>query len=104
MRIRRGDIWYIDNCTATGSEQKGRRPAIIMSNDTGNIMSPVVNVIWLTSSKKKPMPTHCMVNGMTALCEQIDTIDKSRILNFMGFVNEQEMRDVEECTKAALGM
>ena len=79
--MRRGEIYYIDNENAVGCEQRGIRPAVIVGNDVGNKYSPVLLVVYFTLQPKKALPTHVYVRGYgTALCEQIFTIDKSRIL------------------------
>ena len=60
---RRGDIYYIRGAYGTGSEQRGERPAIIVSNDTGNTYAPVVEVVYLTTKRKTIIPTHVYINS-----------------------------------------
>ena len=60
---RRGDIFFITKGAYTGSEQNGGRPGVIVSNDVGNKHSPNVEVVFLTSQEKNPLPTHGAVQG-----------------------------------------
>lgn len=85
--IKRGDIYYANLCPVIGSEQGGIRPVLIISNDTGNRYSPTVIVAAITSrNTKRPLPIHFPLNGINGLpansillCEQLRTIDKSRL-------------------------
>lgn len=105
MDIRRGDIWFVECENSTGHEQRGKRPAIIVSNDIGNRCSPVVEVVWLTGSDKKPLPTHVTISGYgTALCEQIHTIDKNRLINFKECCTDKEMLQINKAMMISLGI
>lgn len=82
--IYRGDIYYImPFYTVTGSEQRAGRPGVVVSNDINNRHSPNVEIVFLTSQEKKPLPTHvpvmCRVPS-TALCENIQTVSKERLV------------------------
>lgn len=83
--VRRGDVYYADlGDNPCGSEQGGLRPVLIIQNNVGNKHSPTLIVAAMTSSQKKHrLPTHCAVSGMEkdsfVLCEQLRTIDKSRL-------------------------
>lgn len=105
--LYRGDIVWVADAKVTGSEQKGMRPALIVSNDKGNEHSPVITVVWLTSADKKPMPTHCTVKATeksTALCEQLVTISKERVLDYIRSATAKEMADVNRCIVTALAL
>lgn len=104
MDIRRGDIWYIDYEKSNGSEQHGMRPAIIVSNDIGNTHSPVVEVVWLTSADKKPLPTHVVIGNSIALCEQIHTVDKSRLVELKKCCTEKQMMQINRAMMISLGI
>lgn len=100
------DIFYANLSRNTvNSEQGGVRPVIIIQNDIGNKHSPTVIVLPITSEiKKENMPTHCvihksLVNGLRVdsmvMAEQIRVIDKSRILDYVGRIdNAKEQNDV----------
>ena len=103
--VRRGDIWLIDYEKSSGSEQHGVRPAIIVSNDIGNNYSPIVEVVWLTTADKKELPTHVRINGCgTALCEQIHTVDKSRLIDFKKICTDKEMMHINRAMMISLGI
>ena len=105
--LYRGDIVWVYDSKAIGSEQRGERPALIVSNDTANEYAPVVTVVWLTTQEKKPLPTHCEVKGTersTALCENITTISKERIGEYIRSATNAEMENVDRCIMVALGV
>lgn len=98
MDIKWGDVVYVDfTDNSRNSEQNGIRPAIIIQNDKGNEHAPTTIVASITSQEKKPMPTHVMVkpyqSGLnkvsTIMCEQIRTIDKSRIISKVGHIDTE---------------
>lgn len=80
---------------------------MIVSNDVCNDVSPVIEVIFLTSRKKHPLPTHVNVQCelySTALCEQITSVDKSRLLDYVGRASPEEMQQIDEAIKISLGL
>lgn len=107
--IRRGDIFYVKNDdNAVGFEQKKTRPAIIVSNDANNRSSGVVEVVYLTTSQKhRPLPTHIRVRGYVpsiALCEQVVTVDVSRLMERIGSCSYDEMEAVNHGLAVSLGL
>jgi mRNA-degrading endonuclease toxin of MazEF toxin-antitoxin module len=105
--LYRGDVVWVSDSKGTGSEQRGERPALIVSNDTANEHAPIVTVVWLTTQEKKPLPTHCEVKGTeksTALCENITTVSKERIGDFIRSATDAEMQEVDRCIMVALGL
>ncbi len=91
--IKRGDIYYADLNPVIGSEQGGKRPVLIISNDIGNKHSPTVIVAAITSRvhTKAKLPTHTAVKDLEGLSkdsiillEQIRTIDKKRLQEYVG--------------------
>lgn len=107
----RGDIYYADLGYRTGSEQGGRRPVVVVQNDTGNFYSPTVTVVPLTSNLKKlNMPTHYILKNVPglkktsmALAEAIDTIDKQWILKYIGSINEEQLQGVYRALESHFG-
>ena len=101
-----GQIYYVYPKDYTGSEQGGGRPAIIVSNDVGNEYSQVVEVVFLTTREKKPLPTHVAINSAkypsTALCEQIDSVDKERIGGYINEISQAEMKNIERALLVSL--
>lgn len=105
--LYRGDVVWVMDSKGVGSEQRGERPALIVSNDTANEHAPVVTVVWLTTQEKKPLPTHCEVKGTeksTALCENVTTISKERVGSFIRSASYTEMEEVDRCIAIALGI
>lgn len=100
MIIKRGDMFYADLSPVVGSEQGGVRPVLIIQNDTGNKYSPTVIAAAITSQTgKNKLPTHIEIgsdnNGLKAdsvvLTEQIRTIDKSRLKEKIGHINDSNV-------------
>ena len=103
--MKRGEIYYINNENAVGCEQRGIRPAVIVGNDVGNKYSPVLLVVYFTLQHKKALPTHVYVRGQgTALCEQIFTIDKTRLLQKKGECSSSDMERINKALRISLGM
>ena len=111
MQIRRGDIFYADLSPVIGSEQGGIRPVLIIQNDIGNKHSPTVICAAITSKMNKAkLPTHIevsskryqIVKDSVILLEQIRTIDKQRLKEFVCHVDKELMRKVNEALKVSL--
>ena len=110
-KFQRGDIFFTRFDNATGSEQSGNRPAVVLQNDVGNFYSPTLIVATLTSKteKKAAQPTHCLVEPeklepSIVQAEQIFTIDKSRVQNFVGHLTPEEMSRVDDAVKISLAL
>jgi len=97
MIIKRGDMFYADLSPVVGSEQGGVRPVLIIQNDLGNKYSPTVIAAAITSqTNKTKLPTHIEIGKDTEglksnsviLAEQIRTIDKSRLKEKIGHIND----------------
>ena len=104
----RGDIYYVEKAYTTGAEQQAGRPAVIISNDTGNRHSDCVIVVYLTTRPKNELPTHVEIKSAQhlsiALCETISTVSKERIRDYYGTVTEKEMEKIAEALQVALGL
>lgn len=93
--IKRNDIYYADLDPIKGSEQGGVRPVVIIQNDVGNKNSPTTIIAAVTSSQSKSkLPTHisvkadCLPKDSIILLEQIRTIDKLRLINYIGTLDD----------------
>lgn len=102
MQVRRGDMFYADLSPVVGSEQGGIRPVLIIQNDMGNKYSPTVIAAAITSQMNKTgLPTHINIDSETCglksnsvvLAEQIRTIDKSRLKEKIGHIEDEEIID-----------
>lgn len=107
-KVYRGEIYYIHETEVTGNEQTGGRPAVVVSNDIGNEHSPIIEVVYLTTQEKKPLPTHVSVYSAakpsTALCEQISTVHKSRIGSYVGQATDAEITNIDKALAVSLGI
>lgn len=113
MNIKRGDIYYADLSPVVGSEQGGIRPVLIVQNDVGNKFSPTVIAAAITSQHSKAsLPTHIQINAKESglskdsvvLLEQIRTIDKRRLKEKTGEVNNVEMNQVNYALSVSFGL
>ena len=100
MVIKRGDMFYADLSPVVGSEQGGVRPVLIIQNDRGNKYSPTVIAAAITSQTgKNKLPTHIEIDSKTyglksdsvVLAEQIRTIDKSRLKEKIGHIDDNKI-------------
>ncbi len=113
MNIRRGDIYYADLSPVVGSEQGGLRPVLIIQNDIGNRYSPTVIAAAITSRlSKAKLPTHIDVyasrvglsKDSVILLEQIRTLDKRRLKEKLGHLDEELMTLVNHAISVSIGL
>ena len=113
LNIRRGDIFYADLSPVIGSEQGGVRPVLIVQNDVGNRFSPTVIAAAITSQRAKAnLPTHIMLQAENTglardsivLLEQIRTIDKRRLREHIGHLDERAMARVNGAIAVSFGL
>ncbi|MEL7624307.1 MAG: type II toxin-antitoxin system PemK/MazF family toxin [Clostridiales bacterium] len=109
--IRHGDIFYADLSPVVGCEQGGIRPVLVIQNDIGNRYSPTVIVVAITSKSKKELPTHVELGCMEALqknsvvlLEQIRTIDRTRLLEYIGSVSRLRMLLIDQALLLSIGL
>ena len=111
MVIKRGDIFYANLDPIIGSEQGGIRPVLVVQNNVGNKYSPTLVVLPISSAKKTNMPTHIRICGSKmlpkdsiVLAEQIRTIDRNRLLRYVGSVSLEVMERVDMAVKISIGV
>lgn len=113
MNIKRGEIYYADLSPVVGSEQGGIRPVLIVQNDVGNKYSPTVIAAAITSQQDKSnLPTHINLSaegsGLSkdsiVLLEQVRTIDKARLKEKMGVLDNQSMNMVNKAISVSFGL
>ena len=111
--VRRGEIYYADLSPVVGSEQGGMRPVLIVQNDVGNRYSPTVIAAAITSQQNKArLPTHIEIEARTyglskdsiVLLEQVRTLDKRRLREKMGCLDERAMQRVDNAISISLGL
>jgi len=113
MYIKRGEIYYADLSPVIGSEQGGMRPVLIVQNDVGNKHSPTVIAAAITSQKEKSrLPTHISLNAQDCglakdsivLLEQVRTLDKKRLKERMGELDNDSMSRVDNALSVSFGL
>ena len=113
MSVRRGDIYYADLSPVIGSEQGGLRPVLIIQNDIGNRYSPTVIAAAITSRMSKTrLPTHIdiyadevgLAKDSVILLEQIRTLDKRRLKEKMGHLDDAVMDHVNTAIAISFGL
>ena len=107
--IHRGEIYYADLSPVIGSEQGGYRPVVVLQNNKGNRYSTTIIVAPISSKlTKNPLPTHVMVENnylekkCVILLEQIRTIDKQRIREKVGIIDDKIMQLINQAIKTSL--
>lgn len=110
--IKRGQIWYADLSPVVGSEQGGYRPILIIQNDIGNRYSPtIIGAVITSRHTKADLPTHIWLNDECGLpkesmveCEQVRTLDKKRLKEFMGTVSKEVMQEIDKGLKISFAL
>ena len=110
---RRGDIYYVDLNPVIGSEQGGSRPVVVIQNNSGNRHAPTLIVAMITSktSKNGQLPTHYLLKENPALdepsvvlLEQLRTIDKRRVREYLGRTSKREMLAIDKALVKSLSL
>lgn len=113
MIVKRGDIFYADLSPVVGSEQGGTRPVLVVQNDVGNKYSPTVIAAAITSRiNKAKLPTHIEIDAAryglskdsVILLEQVRTIDKKRLREKIGKLDEVQMVKVNDALSISFGL
>lgn len=113
MRIKKYSIYYADLDPAKGSEQGGIRPVLVIQNDIGNLKSPTVIVSAITSKNKRMrLATHVPIKleegilpkASIVMLEQIRTIDKERLIKYIGKIDRISANAVERASLFSLGI
>ena len=106
--MNRGDVYWVNFDPAVGSEIQKRRPAIIVSNELSNIYMQRVQVLPITSNINKVYPCETLViianNQGKALADQITTVDKSRLGDFICALSKVEIEQVNQIIKLQLSL
>jgi len=113
-KIRRGDMFFAELSLGVGSEQNGYRPVIIIQNDIGNKHSQttvVAAIVTSRTSTKAKLPTHCHIKAQQGLSrdslvllEQIRTIDKTRLKEYLGTLDSESMSRVDRALAVSVGI
>ena len=113
LGIKKGDVYYADLTPVVGSEQGGVRPVLIIQNDVGNRFSPTVIAAAITSRQgKRALPTHIRLksnlqglhDNSIVLLEQVRTIDRGRLKEYIGRLNANTMHDIDHAIAVSFGL
>ncbi|MEG1254376.1 type II toxin-antitoxin system PemK/MazF family toxin [Clostridium sp.] len=111
-RFKRGELVWVDFGDRNGSCQRGKRPAVVVQNDTGNRFSTTTMVLPITSIKKNKLPVHCFLSkdydvaalGNVVMAEQLTVIDKSQIVFVGDMLSEEDLRRVNRIISIQLSL
>lgn len=112
-KILRGELYFADLSPVVGSEQGGYRPVLVIQNNVGNRFGATVIAAALSGQvhTKSSLPTHHIIRGYPGLkedsvilLEQIRTVDKRRLKNYIGILNENDMAQVNHCISVSLAL
>ena len=102
--IFRGEIYYMK----ASETPEVWKPAVVVSNDRNNAHSDVVEVVYITNRDKKDLPTHVhtVATGghATVLCEQVNSIKKEKLGDFIGLMPTEELERIDEALAISLGL
>ena len=108
---RRGDVYFANMNGASGSEQSGIRPVVIIQNDKGNYYSDTTIVAMVTSKQKKTTAVHVTLHSKDifskksyVLTEQLRTISIDRLGKYVGMLRNSDMRKIDKALKISLGL
>jgi len=108
----RGEIYWVDFATPRGSEQGGRRPALIIQNNTGNKYSTTAIVAAITAEVKAPYRFHVEISAAesglaedsTVLLEQLLTVSKTRLSSLIGRLLDSKMKEIDNALRISLSL
>lgn len=111
MEIKRGEVYLADLDPIVGSEQGGVRPVVVIQNDIGNKFSTTTIAAITTKDKRSNMPTHIHLDSTieplrnsVVLLEQIRTIDKQRLIKYIGKLSDAVMKQIDEAYLISIGV
>lgn len=113
--VKRGQAYYVHKTPPyTGSRElhtKSGRPGIIVSRDAENFMSGTVMVVYLTGEKNIRFPretqyklSDSQLARSVVKCEQIDTIDKNCLGDYICDTSPDDMREIDDRIVKSLGL
>ena len=109
----RGELYFADLGTGIGSEQNGYRPVVIIQNDVGNRHSPTTIVAAISTQirTKANLPTHYhlkpgsgLVQPSMVILEQIRTVDKTRLVQYIGKLSDGELKGLNHALAISIGL
>jgi mRNA interferase MazF len=109
--VMRGEVYFAQLSPVQGSEQGGVRPVLVVQNDVGNFHSPTIIIAPISTAGKHYLPVHIRIGksgglsrDSTVFLEQIRTIDRQRIRHYVGTLDGEMMRKIDNAIKISLGV
>jgi len=107
-----GQIWFVSLDPVMGHEMGKKRPALVVSNDRSNPFADTVTVLPITSKTERVYPFEAFLpreetnlpKDSKVKCNQIRTVDKKRLANFVGSLSSERLKDVEQALLIHLGI
>ena len=110
MKVKRGEVYFANLDPVIGSEQGGIRPVVIIQNNIGNAHSTTTIAAITTNNKHSRMPTHVRLRSNSeplrdsvAMLEQLRTLDKSRLISYVGTLSEKTMKKIDDAFLISIG-
>jgi len=108
---KRGEIYLVNWNPGRGSEQIGKRPALVIQNDTGNkySLTTIVAACSTASVEAYPFIVHVkaeesgMAKDSSINLAQIMTVDKTRLETKLGELSREKMLEIDGAAKNSLG-
>lgn len=109
---RRGEVWVVDLDPTRGREQRGRRPALIVSTDAFNAGPARIAVVVPLTTTDRRVPLHVMIEPPTggvrersfAMCEMVRSISTDRLSRLCGMVGTETMAAVDDRLRVLLDL
>lgn len=108
MECYRGEIWFVLKNGHDGTGTESGKPALVVSSDVNNHFLNYVSIVWLTKQTQNPQETHvevqCKGSSAIALCENITTVSKDRLVDFVRKCTDEEMAAIDEALRYSLSL
>ena len=111
MIVKRGEVYFANLDPVVGSEQGGTRPVVIIQNDIGNTHSTTTIAAITTNDRHSRMPAHVSLKSdseplrdSVAILEQLRTLDKSRLIMYIGTLSEETMKKIDDAFLISIGI
>lgn len=108
---KRGEIYWIQrppSATTIENQNRPGRPGVVVSNDSINSSSNLVEVVYLSQNQVEDRPEHCLIRSTGsrswAVCNQVSTVKKENVGNYIATCTESEMNNLEACMAISLGL
>ncbi|MEW6365128.1 MAG: type II toxin-antitoxin system PemK/MazF family toxin [Acidobacteriota bacterium] len=114
--MKRGEVWVAHLKPRSGSEQRGTRPVIVVSHDGFNTTPGWRSIIVVPVSTSPaqgqrgptvvglPKAAGGLRQESVALCHQTTTLDRAKLSQCLGTLNQDLLRQLEDGIRIAVGL